>query len=199
MMASLDMTRAYIEEYGYEKYKLAEIYIEDFYKKISTLNWLKIPDYPMVYDKDFTRIILETTVPAISVVKYLEENNIYIEMISKNILVLIVSIADSENDFIYLADILLKYNPNKNHNIDILTEKKYSTINENILPLEKCEGKILRENIIIYPPGSYYLKIGDKIAKENIEYIKDLINSGINVYTDFNKDIYNLYVSSLKK
>ena len=194
MLASLDLTRAYIEENGLSGYKALEENILDFYQSISHLSWIKIPKYPNIYDKDFSRIILETSIPAIFVQQYLEDNNIFIEMISKNILVLISSIEDTKEDFTKLSTVLNRFDPSLNYDLKKTSKNENFIRNNNTLPLYECEGKVLHENIIIYPPGYYYLKIGDIITLENINYIDDLLNSGINVYTDLNKDIYNLYV-----
>ncbi|WP_100065922.1 aminotransferase class I/II-fold pyridoxal phosphate-dependent enzyme [Miniphocaeibacter massiliensis] len=197
LMSSIDIARAYMEEFGEEKLKALKENIEYFYSEIENLNWLKVPIYPTKYTKDYSRIILETKVPAINVQNYLEKNNIYIEMISKNILVLITSTEDTKEDFKYLAKILNEFEPN---NINII--KKSENTSSNITPLDgelielaNSSGKTLKENIIIYPPGSVYLKSGDKISQKDITYINTLLESGINIYTDFNKNINFLYVA----
>ncbi len=187
-ISSLDISRHYMKNFGNDKLNTLKDNINSFYQSISSLNWIKVPDIPNGISKDFTRIILETSIPAVKVQEYLEEKNIYIEMISKNILVLICTTEDEKEDFIYLSNVLHEMNVDKISSLEDIDEKKF-------ISLEKSEGKILNENIIIYPPGSIYLKKGDIILKENIEYIKELISNGINVYTDFNKDIYNLYIS----
>ena len=187
-ISSIDISRNYMENSGKGKLNTLRDNINSFYNSISSLNWIKIPDISSKITKDFTRIILETSIPAVNVQEYLEEKNIYIEMISKNILVLICTTEDEREDFEYLSKILNEMDTKKISNLKNIDEK-------NFISLDNAEGKILNENIIIYPPGSIYLKKGDIILKENIEYIKELLSNGINVYTDFNKDIYNLYVS----
>lgn len=198
LMSSIDISREYMRIYGREKLSTVEKYIDDFYLSIKDLDWIKYPNIKKSnIDIDFTRIILETKVPAVTVQKYLEDNNIYIEMISKNILVLISTTEDSKEDFLYLSNVLQKFNPNtlsiKNNSTKIIKKNKIDNIT--LVSLDKSAGKTLKENIIIYPPGTIYLKIGDIITQENINYIKDLLKSGINVYTDFNKNINFLYVA----
>ncbi|QQK07037.1 aminotransferase class I/II-fold pyridoxal phosphate-dependent enzyme [Miniphocaeibacter halophilus] len=197
LMTSIDISRAYMEVYGKEKLNSLKTHIEDFEKSIENLPWIKIPYIPNYIRKDFTRIILETKMPASIVQNYLEENNIYLEMISKNILVLITTTEDTKEDLEYLSRILKDFNPNYNINNNIVENIDDKNNNDNLhyVPLNKSAGKKLNENIIIYPPGSVYLKKGDIISEENIKYINELINSGIKVYTDFNKDINNLYIS----
>ncbi|MDL2310871.1 aminotransferase class I/II-fold pyridoxal phosphate-dependent enzyme [Peptostreptococcaceae bacterium OttesenSCG-928-C18] len=197
LMSSIDLARAYMEENGHDKLKTLEKNINEFYKSIKNLNWIKQPKYPSLYTKDFTRILLETTIPAVNVQKYLEKNNIYIEMIGEKLLVLITSIVDSKSDFEYLSNILNKYSPKENLVIQspVNSDSSKSFSDGEIVDLNKSLGKTLKENIIIYPPGSVYLKAGEKITQENIDYINKLLQSGIKVYTDFNKDINFLYVS----
>ena len=187
-ISSIDISRHYMENFGKEKLNILKDNINSFYKSISSLKWIKVPDISNKIYKDFTRIILETSIPAKNVQEYLEKKNIYIEMISKNILVLICTTEDEEDDFKYLSKVLNEMDIEKISDLEKIDESFF-------ISLEKAEGKKLNENIIIYPPGSIYLKKGDVILKENIEYIKELLSNGINVYTDFNKDIYNLNVS----
>lgn len=196
LMASIDISRAYMESCGKEKLNNLKNYIKDFEKSIENLPWIKIPNLPDYVNKDFTRIILETKIPASNVQNYLEENNIYLEMISKNILVLITTTEDTKEDLEYLSKILKKFKPDTTTNNNTVegTEDKNNS-QQHFVALNKSAGRKLNENIIIYPPGSVYLKKGDIISEENIKYIKELISSGIKVYTDFNKDINNLYVS----
>lgn len=185
-----------MESCGKEKLNNLKNYIKDFEKSIENLPWIKIPNLPDYVNKDFTRIILETKIPASNVQNYLEENNIYLEMISKNILVLITTTEDTKEDLEYLSKILKKFKPDTTTNNNTVkdTEDKNNS-QQHFVALNKSAGRKLNENIIIYPPGSVYLKKGDIISEENIKYIKELISSGIKVYTDFNKDINNLYVS----
>lgn len=187
-ISSIDISRHYMKNFGKEKLNILKDNINSFYKSISYLKWIKVPDISKKISKDFTRIILETSIPAKNVQEYLEEENIYIEMISKNILVLICTTEDEEDDFKYLSKVLNNMNIEKISSLEKIDESFF-------ISLEEAEGKKLNENIIIYPPGSIYLKKGDIILTENIEYIKEMLSNGINVYTDFNKDIYNLNVS----
>ncbi len=45
------------------------------------------------------------------------------------------------------------------------------------LPYEKCEGRILAETIIAYPPGIPLIVSGEVIEKEDIDYIRENYNS----------------------
>lgn len=198
LMASIDIAREYMSSCGKKNLPKLQNYIDDFYNSIKNLDWINFPTIKNNnLEMDYTRIILETSVPAIYVQKFLEENNIFIEMISKNILVLISTTEDCEEDFIYLADILKKFNPNEKLIDTSYNSKKEKNklSRESLIPLENSAGKTINENIIIYPPGTIYLRKGDTITEDNIKYIKDLLKSGINVYTDFNKNINFLYIA----
>ncbi len=198
LMASIDIARTYMANYGTTKLNSLFNYIQSFYNSIKNLDWIKPIDENSYFQKDISRIILKTKIPAKDVQQFLEKNNIYIEMISKNILVLISTTEDTLEDFTFLATTLKNFTSCSNPKKEILNKAHNCSkpfLNGQLVSLDYSKGKKLKENIIIYPPGTVYLKIGDTILQEDINYLKDLITSGINVYTDFNKDINNLYVS----
>ena len=187
---SLELSSAYMTECGEKKFEDLKNYVDDFYKSIDDLDFVFYPSFSKDLEQDFSRIILQTSFPAVYLRHHLEEQGIYIEMITKNIMVLITSPMDKKEDFKALSKAIKSFNL-KDYK-DFIT---YDNINkENTSSLSKSEGKKLKENIIIYPPGNIYLKKGDIIKKEDITYLMDLIENGVKVFTDFSKDLNNLYV-----
>lgn len=189
-MMSLELSSAYMTECGEKKFKDLKNYVDDFYKSIDDLDFVFYPNFSKDLEQDFSRIILQTHFPAVYLRHHLEKHDIFIEMITKNIMVLITSPMDREEDFKALSKAIKSFNL-KDYK-DFIT---YDNINkENTSSLSKSEGKKLKENIIIYPPGNIYLKKGDIIKKEDVTYLMDLIKNGVKVFTDFSKDLNNLYV-----
>lgn len=195
MMASIDIARAYIEKNGEDKLKILEKNIEEFSKKIDSLDYISIFKDFKGYEYDFTRPILIYENPK-ELELYLQKNKIYIEMIGENSLVLVSTLMDERKDFdrLYLSLKNFKKTEEKlktNYNQENL--KTISVENGVLVPLSLSEGYTLQENIIPYPPGNIYLKKGDIIKKENIEYLENLISKGIHIYKDFYKDINFIY------
>lgn len=190
MMASIDIARAYIEVNGLNKLKELEKNIKDFTKNIDTLEDISIFKDFKGYEYDFTRPVLIYENPK-ELELYLQENKIYIEMIGENSLVLVSTLMDEKSDFDRLFYALKSF---KKTNLKVDTDYNQENLkiinveNGLLVPLSKSEGYILNENIVPYPPGNVYLKKGDKINKDNIIYLENLINKGIHIYKDFYKN-----------
>ena len=100
---------------------------------------------------------------------------------------------DREEDFKALSKAIRSFNM-KDYKDFVTHEDIESDKEDNRVSLLNAEGKKLKENIIIYPPGNIYLKKGDVIKSEDISYLMDLFENGVKVFTDFSKDLNNLYV-----
>lgn len=194
LMASIDIARSYIKNYGDEKLDILFDNISDFSKKVDTLNNISIYKNFSGFSHDFTRPVLICNNPK-DLEIHLQNNNIFIEMIGEKSLVLVSTLMDEKADFENLFSALSTYKEksiiNTNYNqkdLNILTLDKGV-----LVPLSKSENYISLENIIPYPPGNIYIKKGDKITKENILHLESLINSHIHIYKDFYKDINYIF------
>ena len=196
LMMALELSRAYMEVYGRYKMKELKGYIEDFYKSIKDIDFISFPSFREGLEQDFSRVILETKFPSIYLRKHLEEKGIFIEMITKNIMVLITSPMDEREDFLALAEAIKSFNM-KDYEVADSDFESGEISDENTVSLRHSTGRTLKENIIIYPPGNIYLKKGDIIKEDDASYLLGLIENGVKVYTDFNKDLNNLCVESL--
>ena len=63
-----------------------------------------------------------------------------------------------------------------------------------IVPIEKADGHVIAEFVMIYPPGIPILLPGEVISKENIEYIKQNIDAGLPVQGPEDESIQTLKV-----
>lgn len=192
-MMSLELASAYMAEHGEERFEKLKSYVDDFYKSIEDLDFVFYPNFSKDLEQDFSRVILQTTSPSIYLRHHLEHHGIFIEMITKNIMVLITSPMDREEDFKALSKAIRSFNMNDYK--DFITHEDIDSVSENNrVSLRNAEGRKLKENIIIYPPGNIYLKKGDVIKGEDISYLMDLFENGVKVFTDFSKNLNNLYV-----
>ncbi|MDO5018687.1 MAG: aminotransferase class I/II-fold pyridoxal phosphate-dependent enzyme [Lagierella massiliensis] len=193
LMASLEISSAFMKECGNKKLKELKSHVDEFNNSVQKLDFLKVITSNHLMEHDFTRIVLETDFPALYLKNHLENNGIFVEMITRNILVLIATVMDEKSDFITLSKSIKSFNLKKY--LDVSKYKRFpDTYDISKISFNHAEGKTLKENIIIYPPGTIYLKKGDVITKKDIDYLTSLIEDGIHVFTDFNKNLNNLYV-----
>lgn len=177
-IASMDLSFRYMRKHK-EKFPLIQQWIAEFYSKIEDNPHLK---NIKIQDKDFTRILLFPTNSTIDLVNYLERKGIYIEMHDEHCLVLISSIMDEKEDFDYLAKVLEKY-----HYQGTSPQAK-NTIEGKGLPIAKCCGKKLLEDVYLYPPGSLFLEKGDILTQSNIDRLLSLRKEGIYLHKNISID-----------
>lgn len=208
IMASLDYARYYMDAYGegdYEKLiEIAEKWKEKInkFKNIKILSKYDIEKYGS-YDIDKSRylMVLSKGYSGHKLLEYFREKKIQSEMSFSQGVVLILSPFNTEEDFKKIYNALLELNFEeikcKDNFISytgaaekILEPYEVFELPYEMLDINKCEGKISKEFIILYPPGVPIVCPGEKISKEHL----NIINS----YTNNNKSILGVDKESRK-
>lgn len=198
IMASLDYSRYYLDNYGDEDYSNLINLAEKYKVKINKLDKVHALDTESLmskYEIDKTRYLLITKdgYSGHKLSDYLRENKIQSEMSFSKGVVLIFSPINNKEDFekLYLAI--------KNLNLDeIKTKDKklnyLSLVNTKVLEpyevfnfkgeyleLNESIGKVAKDDIIPYPPGIPIICRGERITKEAINIVKDYIDHNLKV------------------
>ncbi|KAI3349830.1 aminotransferase class I/II-fold pyridoxal phosphate-dependent enzyme [Clostridium botulinum] len=193
IMASLDYSRHYLDEYGVNDYKELICKCEIWKDKINSLNKAHIlskEDLKYGYDIDATRyvIILQEGYSGHKFLDYLRENKIQAEMSFSRGVVLILSPFNLDADFKHIYNVMEQLELNLLKNDKNINAKYYSVVpNKKLEPYEvfklkgtHCkikvsEGKISKNMIIPYPPGIPLVCPGEVISSEAINIIEDYI------------------------
>ncbi|MBY6811471.1 aminotransferase class I/II-fold pyridoxal phosphate-dependent enzyme [Clostridium botulinum] len=193
IMASLDYSRHYLDEYGVNDYKELICKCEIWKDKINSLNKARIlskEDLKYGYDIDVTRyvIILQEGYSGHKFLDYLRENKIQAEMSFSRGVVLILSPFNLDADFKHIYNVMEQLELNLLKNDKNINAKYYSVVpNKKLEPYEvfklkgtHCkikvsEGKISKNMIIPYPPGIPLVCPGEVISSEAINIIEDYI------------------------
>ncbi|NFH67867.1 aminotransferase class I/II-fold pyridoxal phosphate-dependent enzyme [Clostridium botulinum] len=193
IMASLDYSRHYLDEYGVNDYKELICKCEIWKDKINSLNKVHIlskEDLKYGYDIDVTRyvIILQGGYSGHKFLDYLRENKIQAEMSFSRGVVLILSPFNLDADFKHIYNVMEQLELNLLKNDKNINAKYYSVVpNKKLEPYEvfklkgthckvkASEGKISKNMIIPYPPGIPLVCPGEVISSEAINIIEDYI------------------------
>lgn len=163
--------------------------IEAFIKSVDTLNNISIYKKEQAlengaYDYDISRIVLYSNkINGPKLEKLLRKNNIIIEMSTVDYVVLISTVEDKKEDF----DNLFYAINNIDIEIEKLIEKEngnntFNDFSNNIQQLDnelnKLIGKKAADNIYVYPPGSYIVRVGEEYTEDKINIIKNNMLNG---------------------
>ncbi|MDV4151732.1 aminotransferase class I/II-fold pyridoxal phosphate-dependent enzyme [Clostridium sp. AL.422] len=206
IMASLDYSRYYLDNYGEEDYDNLIERAELWREKINSLNKVKIIDKIEIdenykIDKSRYLVTLRDGFSGHKLLDYLKAKKIQAEMSFSKGVVLILSTCNSNNDFekIYSAFNELDMN------LISLIEGNY--IYKNILPTKvlepfqvlslKCKkislkeslGKVSKSFIVPYPPGVPVVCPGEIITNEVIEIVEEYLNNNLTVVGIDNKKV----------
>ena len=180
LMTGLDISIAYMAEYG--AYKLKEVigYIEEFNKKITDIG------YEILCSDDITRLVIKTSsrgISGYSVEKILREKyNIQVEMSDLNNIVCIATVADEKKDFDKLYEALKEIKGNENiESIPFKFEEseivELSGNFENVKLMDAI-GRVSSDFVIPYPPGIALLVPGEVIKATHIDTIDKILSAG---------------------
>lgn len=155
------------------KYDIVLDYIEDFSHRIPS-------PFFVTYSNDKTRLVISSNNLDMLYIKQLLENeNIYVEMATSSLIVLIVT----PYNYIYLEDLLNSLEKISKRELKIRDihpipkiEKKINVdINQKceLISIENAKNRVCMSNVGIYPPGVPILTFGDIIEYEMIDYLKN--------------------------
>lgn len=172
-------------------YEMYVKYLYDFYEDVSKLQSLSVE--PISNNRDISKIVIYTNgyLSGEELCKKLRsEYQLELEMCNREYALAMTSCMDTRDGLDRLASALNVIDESlenskaeKKNNLRFLRKhtKKLELYevsnNSEELPYEKCEGKVLAETIIAYPPGIPIIVSGEVIEKEDIDYIRENYNS----------------------
>lgn len=178
IMSSMDCTLDIMESGGESLYKNLKEKTEKFVKALSGTYNVRKTD-------DFTRIVIDVA-NAESIVKYLENNGTYVELYDNNTIVMIVTPWNGDR-LMNVASQLIEYKENNcsdtacdNTTISDVPARKVRAKGFRgklmFLGIEESIGKVVMNEIGVYPPGVPILTLGDVMTQEAASYIVDNID-----------------------
>lgn len=198
LMASLDINADILKEHGEELFSAWQTNIEDFYAKAAAVKGLKLMEVPGAMDK--TKINIDMSHYGIDgnrLEEILMEKGIFAELVTGNILMCMTGIGNTAEDYGKLLDVLSdiakreaaegstvnaegKEDPDRGGAALWMKRRPLHDIpkKKQHVPLDESDGLICASSIIPYPPGIPFVCPGEKIGREEIEYIKLLRGRG---------------------
>lgn len=198
IMASLDYSRYYLDNYAKEDYDNLIERAEKYRKDINLLNKVYIvsnKDIEENYNIDKSRYLMtvEEGYSGHKLLEYLRSKKIQSEMSFSKGVVLILSPSNTDKDFqkIYLAikelnmDILKTEESivefSKSYPEKVLEPYEVFNFKYKYINLNESIDKISKEFIVPYPPGIPVVCPGEKITSEVIDILMSYINNNLSV------------------
>ena len=204
-LAGMENSLKLVEKYGsklFEEYKNRLI---NFRNKIASLNKVKIYMPNNYYAYDYGKLVITAGINSgAELYRYLyEEHHLVMEMKSKDYVIAMTSIFDTDEGFDRLSEALCKSDKDDTFfKLDNKAEFDY-TLRSGTLPerkllpsetvsfsakycrkveLEDSEGLISADYVYFYPPGIPLLVPGEVIEEDIIKQIKAARHTGIEIY-----------------
>lgn len=172
---------------------------DDYEKNLDKFYKTKLNNLEFKISHDKGKIIVSTAKANISGIKPAEvlrsKYSIECEMASVNYIILMTSIADTENAFLLLSDALTEIdNTLEKHPVKSIkktaipkTQCKSSDIDDkNKTLFTNSSGKVSAEYVYAYPPDIPIIVPGEIITDEIINQVKNMIKIGVNIVSDSN-------------
>lgn len=195
LMASLDISADLIKRHGTELMKHWNENLDHFYGAAKKIPGLRVIEDSRLLDR--SKINIDTSglgITAAELENALMERGIFSELTTGNILMLMSGIGNQHRDFQRLLEALKEIQVETG--LRGASEKSAEPIREiggkmpkksELFPvpqnkkrvrLEHAEGMICAASIIPYPPGNPLVCPGEKLEKEEIQYISQLRQAG---------------------
>lgn len=201
LMSSIEMCVEFINN-NKTIFRTHNDYINKFYNNLQNLKYLKLVKYD-----DICKIIVFTGNSSLSgaMLSDILRNryNIEVEMVSKDYIVAVTTVCDSDENLCKFKDALLEIDSQLNYGdfkkciFDEIPEKYCETHNITskgfLYPLDKVLNKISSEYVWVYPPGIPILLPGEIISEKILQYILNFKEDGIKVHSTYSKLPYGLY------
>lgn len=188
LMASLDINADLLETKGGELIRTWEENLQYFYEKAALIKGLRVMTHPLL---DHTKINLDMSaygIDGLTLEALLMERNIFVELVTGNIVMCMTGIGNKRCDFDKLLDALQEIALNRQITINSAPAKQRLTQKKLIqkgLPQQKervalaeAEGRVCASSIIPYPPGIPLICPGEVIDREVLDYVADLRDKG---------------------
>ncbi|KAB8138610.1 aminotransferase class I/II-fold pyridoxal phosphate-dependent enzyme [Gracilibacillus oryzae] len=204
LLASLDMARKYLALNGDELLSETINLANHLRSEINTIPHLYCPGEEILgteatYDYDPTKVIISVKNLGLTghdVEVWLRENyQIEVELSDMYNILCIITPADSEQEINYLiqalkhlADNHLLTNVKNQVNVHVpeipllaVSPRDAFYAEYEIIPIEQSAGRISAESIMVYPPGIPIFIPGEIISEDNLQYIKNNLDSSLPV------------------
>lgn len=212
MMAGIDKCISLLEDKGKVLFNDYYYRLEEFYQKVKQLNNLKILTKEIVgsyniFNIDPSKITVLTKGALFKGhplngyklgEMLLDRHHIIVEMVARDYVLGMTSIADTKEGFDRFANGLIDLDKeltiasitNSNKYIESLKSFKpfqvmlpYIAMEQEteLIELQGCQGRISADIITIYPPGIPLIVPGERIDLEFIQYVEDSITEGLTV------------------
>ena len=198
IMASLDYSRYYLDNYGEEDYANLIKIAEKWKIRINSLNKVKIISDIELYndyqiDKTRYLVSLKDGYSGHKLLNYLKEKKIQAEMSFSKGVVLILSPSNNNDDFEEIYNSILELDMNLLRVIEenyvyndivptkILEPFEVLNLNYKEIDIKDSLGKISRNFIVPYPPGIPIICPGEIITKDAIKLIYNYKKNNLDV------------------
>lgn len=199
LMASLDISASIIEEDGAQLMNALVEHIGNFKERLNGVNGIKLmASENLNSDFDLTKLNIDMTMLGLTGRRVegllREEFNIYMEMVSTNLVMGLCGIGNKESDFARLSyalsEIACQYVSDP---IDNFSKIYYEHLeqadvfnhiferNRKWVSLENSAGRVCTSSIIPYPPGIPMICPGERISKETAEYLHALHKTKVKI------------------
>lgn len=186
LMSSIDKCIDFLKDCK-KQFDEYELLLNAFYNELGSLNNIHLFD-----NDDITRIVLKVSgYTGHEISEILSNNGIEIEAAGLDYVILISTVCDSEHGFKLLINALKQFENRKKQckhlAKPILPSKAYEQFevtDTNITQLDKSIGMVCGESIFAYPPDIPIITAGEIIDSNTINYIRQLIENGVNVLSD---------------
>jgi len=205
-MSSMDAARAYMEEEGRKALTSLLCGLEDIIEDLDGLNGIRVLGKTLkerheIFDYDITKVLVNLRDLGISGVQadriLFNDYGIKVELSDGENILAIFTVADNREDMEYfkdsIKDLARRYvNSGKKGVFNppyipeeipemVLTPREAFFSEKKWVDFDGSAGKICGEFIKPYPPGVPLLVPGERITKELIGYIKNLLRMGIRI------------------
>lgn len=193
LMASMDINADILLEHGDEMFADWKKNIDMFYSSAAGIPGLRVMDMEKYMDR--TKLNLDMSgcgIDGSTLEGLLMKDGIFPELVTGNILMCMTGIGNTAEDYCRLLEALDALSSKesasagrgeslrddgaalwmKRRPLHMIPEKKQQ------VHIDESEGMICASSIIPYPPGIPFICPGEKIEREDIEYIKKLRNDG---------------------
>lgn len=193
LMASLDINADILADHGDELFAQWQENIDDFYSEAAKIPGIKLMNIPGAMDSTKINIDMGSYgIDGNELEEMLMAEGIFAELVTGNILMCMTGIGNTKEDLDKLLAVLTKVAERNelSNEADSTADSegaalwskkrelhKIPELKETVA-LDECEGRICASSVIPYPPGIPFLCPGEKISKEEIEYIKQLRQRG---------------------
>ncbi|HHX12520.1 MAG TPA: aminotransferase class I/II-fold pyridoxal phosphate-dependent enzyme [Clostridiales bacterium] len=212
MMAGIDKCIGLLEDKGKDLFDDYYCRLEEFHQAVNQLNNLKIITNEIVGSNNILKLDPSKITVLTKGVLFkgqplnghqlgeilLDKYHIIVEMVARDYLLGMTSIADTKEGLERFANGLIKLDKelttdlisdrNKSINIiktfqpyQVMTPYNAMELETEMVDLQSCQGRISADIITLYPPGIPLIVPGERIDQEFIDYIECSIKEGLTV------------------